>query len=147
MNKKQLVVIGLMILCMQLTLSGCKPVQNRYKIGNFDDDRVVESFLAKFKSAVINNRRSEVSSMILYPAKASINGKDIKINRREEFIKLYDDIFTKELIHKIASFKNRDMWCNYQGVALNDGEVWFGRSCTDCNDIKVIAVGVCRRAD
>jgi len=147
MRKRQLMVIGAMILCMQFMLFGCKPVQNRFKIGNFDDDKVVESFLVKFKSAVINNKRAEVAAMILYPAKATINGKDIKISRREEFLKLYDDIFTKELIHKIASFKNRDMWCNYQGVALGDGDVWFGTSCTDCKDIKVIAVGVCRRVD
>ncbi len=145
MSKKQIVVIGLSILYIQFTSTGCRPAQNRYCVANFDNDRAVEYFAAKFKSAVISNKKAEVATMIKYPLRATIRGADIMINGEAAFLSLYDSIFTTEFIRKLAGFSTHNMWANYQGVMLGDGDVWFGASCTDCKDIKIISVGVCRR--
>jgi hypothetical protein len=145
MTKKQLIVIGVMVLSLQFTFFGCKAGVNRYYVANFDDDKSVELFASKFKEAVIEEERGKVASMIKYPIEATFKDKTVIINNVGEFLKLYDKILDKDLVVKISEFDTHNMWVNYQGVMLGDGDVWFGTSCTDCKDIKVIALGVCRR--
>ena len=153
MNKKQLIVgwvvsiffINVTVFAQstttQVTLEDTSP-KNRYWVADFDDDDAVEIFANKFKEAVVNKDRNTVASMILYPTKAILKNKAVIINNEKGFLELYDDIFDKDLNSKIANADTHNMFANYQGVMLGDGEVWFG---SDGNNIKVIAVGVCRR--
>lgn len=108
----------------------------------FDNDNASIIFADKFKKAVTDDDRKIVASMIFYPIEATLNSKAVIINNEREFIKLYNDIFDKNLCNKIANSDTHNMLSNYQGVMLGDGEVWFSM---ENGNIKVVAVGVCRR--
>lgn len=118
--------------------------ENRYHVADFDDDKSVETFANKFKEAVVKKDKEAVASMIHYPIDATLKDKAVIINNKEEFLRFYNDIFDKTLCSKIANANTHNMFANYQGVMIGNGEVWFGR---DGNDVKVISVGICRRYD
>ena len=142
MNKKQLVIACLVLLGIANTEYVL--ANNRYYVADFDNDKTVELFVDKFKKAVISKDKDIVASMIKYPVEANFQDKKVIISNAKEFIKLYDDVFNGDLVNKIASFPTSNMFANYQGVMLGNGEVWFGR---DGNNIKIVAVGACRRLD
>ena len=142
MNKAFFVLLSLVI--AGCVLSDNAFTDNLYSVADFDDDKVVEAFAGKFKNAVIDNNKQEVASMVRYPIEATIGDKVIVIKNRQEFIAIYDDIFDKKLYDIISAANTHNMFANYQGVMLSNGEVWFGG---DAGDIKVIAIGPCRRYD
>lgn len=135
----------IILLCLSLFLfSNYAFANNFYYVANFDDDASVEEFVNQFKQAVINNDKNKVASMIHYPIEATFKDKPVIINNKDEFLKFYDDIFDENLCNIIANANTHNMFVNYKGVMLDNGEVWFSN---DKDGIKVIAVGVCRSYD
>jgi len=135
-------MIRLLIIITAILIATTTLADNRYEVGGFDDDKAVGIFAAKFKEAVASNDKNTVAAMVFYPIEATLNGKTVIINNEHEFIRLYADIFDKNLLNKIANSDTHNMFSNYQGVMLGDGEAWFSM---ENGNIKVVAVGVCRR--
>lgn len=139
---KNIVVTILFLVPVFMLFSERTFAENRYHVAGFDDDKIVETFVSKFKEAVIKKDKETVASMILYPIKATFKDRAVIIHSEKEFLKLYDDVFDKELYNKIVKADTNNMWSNYQGVMIGDGDVWFSER---GNDIKISAVGVCRQ--
>jgi hypothetical protein len=142
---KRIVLISCLLIIFLSCFWGCTRNTNRYYVANFDDDKLVETFAARFKELVLKQEKGKVSLMILYPIRAHLKDRVVVIQTANEFLKFYDQILDKQFVDKIGRLKIHNMWANYQGVMLGDGDVWFGTSCADCNDIKVVAVGICRQ--
>ncbi|NQU19348.1 hypothetical protein HQ550_04250 [bacterium] len=130
MNKRQLIVVC--VIGILIALSGCNNThsqsdfegKNRYWVGGFSNDKVVENFARQFKDAVIKQDRKRVASMINYPLQLMSNGKMIKNSK--DFIANYDYIIDKNAYQEITNSHTSDMFSNYQGVMLGDGVAWFG---------------------
>ena len=83
--------------------------------------------------------------MVRYPVKATFKDKVVIINNEEEFLVFYDDIFNNGLCSKIENADTQNMFVHNQSAMLcGPGDVWIGK---DGNDVKVLAIGVCRSYD
>ncbi len=101
--------------------------QSRYSVAGFDSDDVVESVARKFKEAVIAHEKATVASLIEYPIKVSVKGKEVEIKNKDAFIQRFDDIFYKAFVALIKNSVPHNMFAKSSGVMLGEhGEVWIG---------------------
>ncbi len=100
---------------------------SRYSVAGFDDKNVVESVAKKFKESVIAYEKSTVASLVEYPIRVSMNGKEVDIKDKDAFVQRYDDIFYEAFVNRIKDSVPHNMFAKATGVMLGErGEVWIG---------------------
>lgn len=88
-----------------------------------DDD--VEKFMKHVKTSILKGDKEWIANHISYPIKTTIfKDKVININNKKELIDNFDQIFHQEFKDKIKSFCVCNMFNNYQGIMLGNGEIW-----------------------
>jgi hypothetical protein len=89
-----------------------------------DDD--VEKFMTHVKAAVLSSDKEWLANHIYYPLKTTLHkNKRITIKNKKQFIGYFDQIIHQEYKKKIKSFCVCNMFTNYQGVMLGNGEIWI----------------------
>ncbi len=83
------------------------------------------AFLLKLQVAVNAGDKAQVASMVNYPLRAGLNGKNVQIRTRAQFLKDYPKLFTPQVICAITSARNSDVWGNYQGFMIGNGVIWW----------------------
>ena len=97
------------------------------------------AFFEKLKKAVAENDRQTVAAMVQYPFKARISGKAVTIRDAAHFVADYDKVFTAKVRKAVSNQTYPNLFANWQGVMIGDGEVWFS-GIDDKNTVKIIAV-------
>lgn len=101
-------------------------------------------FFEELKKAVAENDKEAVASMVDYPFQARIDGKAVTIRDTAHFVADYDKVFTANVEEAISNQTYPDLFANWQGVMIGNGEVWFSGICSDetCEQetIKIITV-------
>jgi hypothetical protein len=97
------------------------------------------TFFEKLKKAVAENDKEAVASMVEYPFKARINGKAVTLRDAAHFAADYDKVFTAKVKEAVSNQTYPNLFANWQGVMIGDGEVWFS-GIGDNNMVKIIAV-------
>lgn len=97
------------------------------------------AFFEKLKKAVAENDKEAIASMVEYPFKARINGKAVTVRDAAHFAADYDKVFTAKVMEAISNQTYPNLFANWQGVMIGDGEVWFS-GIGDNNTVKIIAV-------
>jgi hypothetical protein len=88
-------------------------------------DQALESFIVTLKKAIANNDKIWITDHIFYPLKVRISEKStLDIKNRNQLLLQYDKIFTLALKLKISSTFSFNLFNNYQGVMLGDGQIW-----------------------
>lgn len=83
----------------------------------------VEAFAQKVKDYILNKDWESLSGTVSYP----ITVGDVECNSAEDFKKLaFDEIFTEDFYTALENESCKDMFCNYNGIMLGDGQVWIG---------------------
>lgn len=98
----------------------------------------VESYMEKVKTAIINQDMETLYPMISYPI--HIKGVEYK---DENSLKAAHFKFDEAYIEKVKTESTKDMFCNYQGIMLGDGEVWINELLNDDNTsqgLKITAI-------
>ena len=126
-------MVSLLILASALVLSPNHFARERIAPQSNADHIEVRIFLAALKKAVAADDRNKVASMFLYPIVIDIRNRGMLFRTPASLLASYDLIFTPHLKKIIAEAKADDLFRNYKGVMINDGEVWFekinGRGC------------------
>ncbi len=91
----------------------------------FGDHASYRSFFEKLQKAVADDDKAAVAAMVDYPFQARINGKSVKIRDAAHFIADYERIMTPRVRHSLAHQRYEDLFANWQGVMVGDGEIWF----------------------
>jgi hypothetical protein len=65
-------------------------------------DQLAESFLDQLQAALVRRDRPAVAAMVRYPITAFVHGVRVPIGDPEALIKLYESIFTSELVDAIT---------------------------------------------
>lgn len=101
-------------------------------------------FFEELKKAVTGNDKEAVASMVNYPFNARINDKAVTIRDTAHFVADYDKVFTAKVKKAVSNQSYPNLFANWQGVMIGDGEVWFGGICSDdaCEQqmVRIIAV-------
>lgn len=97
------------------------------------------AFLDALKKAVANDDKKAVAAMVDYPFQARIGGKAVKIRDAAHFEADYDKVVTAKVKHALQAQTYENLFANWQGVMIGDGEVWFS-GVGNANQIKITAI-------
>lgn len=90
-------------------------------------------FVKECQAAVKVDDAQKIADLVDYPLRVnfSANGeKKLKVDHKniankEQFIKNYNVIFTKEFKLKLLRQDPANIFCNYKGAMIVDGGLWF----------------------
>ncbi|MBU3160805.1 hypothetical protein KPL37_13750 [Clostridium frigoris] len=100
----------------------------RYAVAlNTKSDKDVEEFASEIQSYVVNGDKQQLAEQIKYPINAKINGKVVKIQNKDYFIKNYDQIFHPKYKAAISDSFTKNLFVNYQGIMFGQDEfnIWI----------------------
>lgn len=105
-------------------------------LGNHETYRDV---FDRFQQAVISDDKAGVASLVVYPLEVEIDGERHEIRDANEFVASWDRIVTPEIVQVVSNQRYRDLFVNWQGVMLGDGQVWINGVCRDdgCEEVDV----------
>jgi hypothetical protein len=98
------------------------------------DYEVMERSAQEFWFAIRDEDRESVADCMRYPLRVNESSGSREISNREELLLRYDSIFTEDYVQAILRHVPHNMFVNYQGVMLGNGEVWF------CSNGKVMVL-------
>jgi len=111
-------------------------------LGNADK---YESVFNDLQRGIAAGDRAAVAGLMRYPVRVSIAGKSQQVKDAASFQRDYDKIVTPSLTKLIGEQKFDELFVNWQGVMLGQGEVWINGVCpdNDCKnaDVKVNNIG------
>ena len=86
------------------------------------------SFLSELQDTLEQTDRDATASMVRYPLRVNSAGKTKLIKTKQELLKQYDNIFSPLTQCAITESRPEDVWGNYRGFMIGDGEVWWEAS-------------------
>jgi hypothetical protein len=101
---------------------------NPYSVAGFDNPAEFEAAFTKIQDLVARENKEAVAEYIQYPLAVYNNKGKIIIQNKEELINHYDEIFTAKVKNAFARQKLDNIFVNYKGVMVGQGEVWFTQS-------------------
>lgn len=100
----------------------------------------VEMFAQMIKDAILHKDWEELAGKISYPI--TIGG--IECSNQEDFKKIaFDDILTDDFYIALEDESCEEMFCNYAGIMLGNGQVWIGEiidEAGESGELMVIAI-------
>ena len=112
---------------------------NKYEVAGIDDAAAVEKFFHNLQEAVARSDRVGVASVVSYPITVMIAGRKVKLRNRADFLRRYNLAINQRVKHAIADQRAEDLFVNYQGVMIGDGEIWLNQLYRS-KLIKIIAI-------
>ena len=98
-----------------------------------------EQFAEEIKNDILKHDWDALSEKISYPI--AINGTTV--NNREDFLKLdIDGKLNQEFVEAIRAETCRKMFCNWQGVMMGDGQIWFDNVYKGTGPWKLSIIGI-----
>ncbi len=96
-------------------------------VAGFDSAKQFTGYFANLKRAVAKGNLDAVAKRVSYPlAVNQANGKRRSILNEKQFLKEYNSIMTSKVRNALASQNVNDVFVNYRGVMIGDGELWIG---------------------
>lgn len=97
-----------------------KESDDYYTIATNISKNEVEDFMEKVKNAIVNQDMDTLYPLISYPIKI----KEVEY-KEEDSLKAAKIKFEESYIQEVKKASTKDMFCNYQGIMLGNGEVWI----------------------
>lgn len=99
-------------------------------------------FLKELQQYVSDKNQEKISELVAYPIKVKIKSVNKTIRDKKEFIENYEKILTPKILKVISDQKYENLFVNYEGIMIGNGEIWFSGVCknTDCKEIKITAI-------
>ena len=101
-----------------------EPVSDKYRPAGVlkREEQALETFLPTLKKHIRNNDADAISKMLIYPIRVSCPAiGDIWLEKRQEFLKYYPQIFTEKVKKNLLKLQNKDIFCNHTGFMINFG--------------------------
>ena|SRR5258708_3931651 len=112
---------------------------NKYEVAGIDDAAAVEKFFHNLQEAMARGDRVRIASMVSYPITVMIAGRKVRLRNRAEFLRRYNVAINLRVKHAVAGQNVENLFVNYQGVMIGDGEIWFNQP-SRSKLIKIIAI-------
>lgn len=99
---------------------------NKYEVAGIHDGEKFEKTFFRIKDLVERDAQEELAEYIYYPLRVNIRGERKTIKDKEDFIENYSHIITEKVKEALLKQKVENLFVNYQGVMVGNGEIWFG---------------------
>ena len=104
------------------------------------DEAQVTAFLKTLRSAVSVGNRLKVATLVHFPLKAWVGGEETVIKDEREFQARYSRLFDANVTKAIADARVDALLANQQGVAIDNGRVWFRPVAEHKNAVRIVAI-------
>lgn len=95
----------------------------------YGKDEEIENFMRKVKNSILKGDKQWLAKNISYPIKVHINiNKLVTIKSKKQLIANFDRIFHKEFKKEIELSYPCNMFNNYQGAMIGDGDIWINNT-------------------
>ncbi|MFD1887252.1 hypothetical protein [Paenibacillus wenxiniae] len=96
-------------------------------VAGFDSAKQFTGYFANLKRAVAKGNLDAVAKRVSYPlAVNQADGKRRSILNEKQFLKEYSSIMTSKVRNALANQNVNDVFINYRGVMVGNGELWIG---------------------
>ncbi|MFD1887787.1 hypothetical protein [Paenibacillus wenxiniae] len=112
----------------QTIAAASKQNNNPYEVAGISSANAFHQFFFNFQQAVMKGNKAAVASRVHYPLNVNANGKTYTIKNAKSFIAKYDFIMTPEVKRTLAYAIEEDLFVNWKGVMVGNGELWFSQS-------------------
>ncbi|ANS74685.1 hypothetical protein AWM70_08865 [Paenibacillus yonginensis] len=112
---------------------------NPYEVAGIKDPAAFTAYFAKLQKAVKDNKPEQVAELISYPMNLNKNNKTFLIYSKKDFVNKYDRIFTSAVRANLLAQQVDQLFVNYQGVRVGEGDLWIGER---SHKLGVISVNV-----
>lgn len=114
---------------------------NPFEVAGIQDPQTVLDAFKEVKDAIAKGDQAEVANHILYPLRVNDGpGQTLLVQTRRDFVDQYDAIITPSVTKAIANQNPDNLFVNYQGVMVGNGEIWFGGSADTPQVVGIIAI-------
>lgn len=110
---------------LKLTLGSIVSGSYSHRYRSTTTDSEVEGFMKNVKNAILKNDRQWVISHIKYPINVTLNQKRRAIKNQNQMSVNFSQIFHADFKKKIKEECICNMFTNYQGIMLGDGQIWI----------------------
>ena len=124
----------------QVSEVGLAQQSEKYKVAGISDGAAAEKFFFELQKAVAKDDRAKVAAMIDYPISVNAGRRKIRIRAKAELLRRYDLVINRKVKQALSRQKVADLFVNWQGVMVGDGEIWFNQMSVGDKVFKVIAV-------
>jgi hypothetical protein len=108
------------------------------------DHALYQKTIEALQQGVKDHDAKAVAALVSYPITVKVKGTEKTIETADEFVANYDAIVTPEIADAVTKQKYADLFVNYQGVMLGNGEVWVNGVCKDkaCTTVEAKVVTI-----
>ncbi|HKZ66337.1 MAG TPA: hypothetical protein VJ111_08290 [Chitinophagaceae bacterium] len=107
---------------------GSKP--GAWDVAGITRVHALKIFIKDLQYIVANDNREEISKLIRYPLNSTIK-------TQSDFLANYNKIITPKIKDALAKANLRQLFRNYKGVMIGNGEIWIAQ---EGKDFKIIAI-------
>ncbi|MBP3965672.1 hypothetical protein [Paenibacillus lignilyticus] len=120
--------------------SQIKAGTNPFEVAGIEDPQAFFDVFNAVKTAIAEGDKVTVANHILYPLRVNGTSGSLLIKTRRDFVDRYDAIIDKSIKQAIAEQSADQVFVNYQGVMVGNGDIWFGGSADKPQVIGIIAI-------
>ena len=114
--------------------------KNPFEVAGIQNPKAALTVFEALKAAIAQGNKAEVANHILYPLHVNNENDKRLIQTRGEFVKQYDTIITQSIKDAIANQSAEELFANYQGIMIGNGEIWLGGSTDSPQVVGIIAI-------
>ena len=113
-------------------------VEDKYSVFTSASNEEVEAYAQKVVDATLAKDWDTIGDMIQYPIGGAENNS--LCNNKEEFVKYANETgFDEEFFTTLSQWKVSDLWGNWQGACIDNGNIWFRDLSLDTPDFKIVS--------
>ena len=94
-------------------------------------EQEVAVFLATLQVALRADKPAAVADLVVFPLRVNAPTSKAFVKTRGEFVRGYARIFTPPVRSAILAQSAADLFRNWQGFMIGNGEIWFRGVCPD----------------
>ena len=133
-------LIPLLLLRCACLFTQSESVESRIAVAGLTPEEV-RSFVARLQTAVVHHDSGTICTMVAYPISTKGPGR---IRTASACRQNYARIFNERVTRAVLSQTFEQLFANWQGVMIGNGEVWISGVCRDkkcaAYDVRIIAV-------
>jgi hypothetical protein len=119
--------------------------EGKYVVFTDASNEEVEAFAKTVVDAVLAKDWETVGDMIQYPI--GTEEANNLCNNKEEFVAYANSTgFSEENMTSLAAWDSADLWANWQGACIDDGNIWFRDIDIEKKDFKIVSLFDLREA-
>lgn len=112
----------------------------QYEVAGINDSEKFNNLFISIQEALESENKELIADSILYPLKVNTKDERFKIGDKEAFLRNYDEIFTDKVKNALSNQIIDELFVNYQGIMVGDGEIWF--SCLEDPQYGIITINI-----